>query len=111
MMNWLDAQLTLLWLHLNIATEGNGVMSHLISHGEGWFISVKLVVGAFAAYVLYRSAHLPLARHGMTLALCVYGALMIVHAAAGCSALGWQAPAILLSYLGNLPQAVLAMLP
>lgn len=109
-LNWLDAQLTLVWLRLNVATEGNSMMSHLLSHGAGWFMGVKIFVGAFAAYVLYRAYHLPLARHGMTLALCVYGALMIVHAAAGCSALGWQGPALLLGYLGHLPKALMLLL-
>lgn len=109
-MNWLDAQLTLLWINLNIATEGNALMSHVISHGAGWFLAVKLLIGAFAAYVLYRSAHLPLAKHGMTFALSVYGALMVVHTAAGCCALGWQAPAVILGYLGSLPGVLLAML-
>ena len=109
-MNWLDAQLTLVWLRTNVATEGNGLMSHLISLGDGWFLGTKLAIGAFAAYVLYRCAHLPLARYGMTLALCVYGLLMVVHAAAGCSALGWQGPALIIGYLGGLPKVLLTLL-
>ena len=58
-MNWLDAQLTILWLRLNVATEGNGIMAALLNHGESSFLSVKLLIGALAAYVLYRFAEIP----------------------------------------------------
>ncbi len=55
-LNWLDAQLTLFWVHSNIASEGNGLMSQLIKLGDGPFLFVKLAIGAFAAYTLYRCA-------------------------------------------------------
>jgi hypothetical protein len=109
-MNWLDAQLTLLWLHLNVATEGNALMLRVLHHGEGSFMGVKLAIGAFAAYILYRCSHLPLARRGMTVILIVYSILMLIHAATGCAALGWQAPATLLGFLGNLPRAILMLI-
>ncbi len=107
-MNWLDAQLTILWVRLNVATEGNGIMAHILSRGEAPFIGVKLVIGAFAAYVLYRCAHLPLARRGMRLVLGLYLVLMMVHVATGVSALGWQAPATVVAYFGSLPAALRA---
>lgn len=97
-MNWLDAQLTLLWIRLDVATEGNGLMARLMSHGEGSFLGVKLIVGAFAAYILYRCSHVPLARRGMTLVLALYGGLMLIHTATGCVALGFQGPVIVLGY-------------
>lgn len=109
-LNWLDAQLTLIWIRLNIATEANGLMANLISHSEGSFLTVKLLVGAFAAYVLYRCSHLPLARRGLTLVLGIYGALMLVHTATGCLALGWQGPMMILGYFGSIPTALLALL-
>ena len=68
-MNWLDAQLTILWVRLEVATEGNGLMARVLGLGEAPFVGVKLIVGAFAAYVLYRCAHLPLAQRGMRLVL------------------------------------------
>jgi len=102
-LNWLDAQLTLLWLHLNVATEGNALMARLLSHGEWSFITFKLAIGAFAAIVLYRCRHLPLARRGLTVALGVYFGLMLVHAATGCLALGWHGPVLVLNYIGSLP--------
>ena len=108
-MNWLDAQLTILWVRLDVATEGNGIMARLLQHSEGSFLIVKLAVGAFAAYILYRCAHLPLARRGMRLVLGVYLALMFVHVATGYSALGWEAPAVVVGYFGSLPKALLSL--
>lgn len=106
-MNWLDAQLTLLWIHLNVATEGNGLMARVLNHGALPFMGIKLVIGAFAAYILYRCAHLPIAKHGMTLVLSIYLALMLVHAATGCAALGWQGPVVLVGYFGHLPTTLM----
>ena len=107
-MNWLDAQLTILWLRLNVATEGNSVMATLLNHGESSFLSVKLVIGALSAYILYRFAEIPIARRGMKFVLGIYLALMVVHAVTGFSALGWQAPATVLTYFVSLPKAFVA---
>ena len=107
-LNWLDAQLTILWVRMNVATEGNGLMATLLNTGELPFLAVKLGVGAFAAYVLYRCAHLTLARRGMKLVLAIYLLLMVIHTATGFSALGWEAPATVFAYLVSLPGAVLA---
>jgi len=109
-MNWLDAQLTILWLRLDVATEGNGLMARILSLGEAPFLGFKLVVGALAAYVLYRCAHLPLAQRGMRLVLGIYLVLMMIHAATGFSALGWHAPETVVAYFGSLPAAFLASL-
>jgi len=108
-LNWLDAQLTLFWVHANLATEGNGLMGRLLEMGDGPFMLVKLAVGAFAAYTLYRCSHLPLARRGMQLVLTIYVALMFVHAATGMSALGWSQPLAMVTYLRNVPYALLTM--
>ncbi|HUS11900.1 MAG TPA: DUF5658 family protein [Pyrinomonadaceae bacterium] len=107
-MNWLDAQLTILWLRLNVATEGNGLMASLLAHSESSFLSVKLAIGGLSAYVLYRFAEIPVARRGMKIVLGVYFTLMIVHAVTGFSALGWQAPATVLSYFISLPESFIA---
>jgi hypothetical protein len=107
-MNWLDAQLTILWVRLNVATEGNGVMATLLNHSENSFLSVKLLIGAVSAYILYRFAEIPLARRGMKVVLAIYLVLMLVHAVTGFSALGWQAPATVLTYFVSLPKAFLA---
>jgi Domain of unknown function (DUF5658) len=108
-LNWLDAQLTILWVRSNLATEGNGLMARLLEMGDAQFLYVKLGIGAFAAYVLYRYAHRPLARRGMKLALLTYGALMFVHAATGMSALGWHAPERMVAYIDSLPRIVFAL--
>lgn len=107
-MNWLDAQLTILWLRLNVATEGNGLMAQLLNHSETSFLSVKLAIGALAGYTLYKFSEIPLARRGMKVVLGIYFALMIVHAVTGFSALGWHAPVTVLTYFGGLPKAFIA---
>ena len=63
-MNWLDAQLTILWVRMNLATEGNGLMAAILNQGEVPFLGVKLAVGAFAGYVLYRFAEHRMAHPG-----------------------------------------------
>jgi hypothetical protein len=108
-LNWLDAQLTLFWVHSRIATEGNGLMSELLKAGDAPFMLVKLAIGAFAAYTLYRCSHLPLARRGMQLVLTVYVALMLAHAVTGMSALGWSRPEAMISYVSSLPYTLLTL--
>jgi hypothetical protein len=108
-LNWLDAQLTILWVRLNIATEGNGLMARLLNLGETPFLVTKLAIGAFAAYVLYRCAHLPMARRGLRLVLGIYFALMAVHAVTGFSAFGWHAPEAVLAYFVQLHQSVFSL--
>lgn len=107
-LNWLDAQLTVIWVRFDLATEGNGLMARLLEMGNTPFLGVKLLIGAFAAYVLYRFSHLPMARRGMALVLGVYFALMFVHAATGMSALGWHGHETVIAQLGSLPNFVLA---
>jgi hypothetical protein len=108
-LNWLDAQLTILWVRANLATEGNGLMARLLEMGDWPFLYVKLGIGAFAAFVLYRYANRPLARRGMKLALATYGGLMFVHVATGMSALGWHAPERVVAFVDSLPRALLAL--
>ena len=101
-LNWLDAQLTILWIRLDVATEGNAFMARILEHGELAFLGFKLAIGAFAAIILYRCAHLPLAKRGLNAVLGIYAILMLVHALTGCVALGWQTPVVVLAYIGNL---------
>jgi len=108
-LNWVDAQLTLFWVHSNVASEGNGLMGELIKVGDGPFMLVKLAVGAFAAYTLYRCSHLPLARRGMHLVLTIYVALMLAHVATGMSALGWSEPLAMITYVTNVPHALMTL--
>jgi hypothetical protein len=107
-LNWLDAQLTILWVRSNVATEGNGLMARLLDMGNAPFLITKLAIGAFAAYMLYRCAHLKTARYGMSLVLAIYFALMVVHVTTGMSALGWHATDAATSYLGAMPNLFVA---
>jgi hypothetical protein len=108
-LNWLDAQLTLLWIRLGVASEGNSIMARILEHGDLTFLATKLAIGAFAAYILYRCAHLPLAKRGLSVVLGIYVILMLVHVATGCVAMGWQAPVVLLGYVESLPHAFLSL--
>lgn len=108
-LNWLDAQLTVVWVREGVATEGNGLMARLLDLGDAPFIFAKLAIGAFAAYVLYRCSRYKLARRGMTVVLGLYLALMVVHAATGMSALGYDAPEKFIAFFGNLPNNILAL--
>ncbi|HEY6121258.1 MAG TPA: DUF5658 family protein [Pyrinomonadaceae bacterium] len=108
-LNWLDAQLTILWVRMNVASEGNGLMAGLLNLGETQFLLVKLFAGAFAACVLYRASHLPLAQRGMRLVLAIYGGLMFIHLATGFVALGWAAPATVFAYFASLPHSLLRL--
>ncbi len=108
-LNWLDAQLTILWIRLGVATEGNALMARILQHGDLTFLGAKLAIGAFAAYVLYRCAHLPIAKRGLNFVLGIYVILMLVHVATGCVALGWQTPIVVVDYVGSLPKAFLSL--
>ena len=108
-LNWLDAQLTIIWVRANVATEGNGLMARLLEMGDGPFLFAKLAIGAFAAYMLYRCSHMKLARGGMSLVLAIYLALMLVHATTGMSALGWHVSDAATSYLGAMPSLLFTL--
>ena len=110
LLNWLDAQLTIVWVRAGLATEGNGLMAYLLDLGNAPFLLTKLLVGALAAYTLYRFSHFTLARRGLRLALSLYLALMLVHAATGASAFGWHAPHALVAFMSRLPEGLLSML-
>jgi hypothetical protein len=107
-LNLLDAQLTLFWVRTHVATEGNGLMASLLDLGDAPFLLVKILVGAFTAYVLYRCSRYKMARYGLTFVLVLYCGLMVIHAATGMSALGWHAPESFIAYLSNIPNHLLA---
>lgn len=108
-LNWLDAQLTVLWVRGGVASEGNGLMARLLEMGDVPFMLVKITIGGLAAYILYRCSRYKLARRGLSLVLGLYLALMVVHAATGMTALGWEAPEKFVAFVCNLPHNVLAL--
>ncbi len=110
MLNLLDAQLTIIWVRMGVATEGNGLMARLMESGNAPFLLTKLAVGALVAYALYRFSHIELAQRGMRLVLGIYLALMCVHALAGMTALGWHAPQVAIAYISYLPDSLLSLL-
>ncbi len=108
-LNWLDAQLTLVWVRSGAATEGNGLMAYLLEMGDAPFLLTKLLVGALVAYTLYRFSHVALARRALRLVLGLYLALMLVHAATGASAAGVQPPEPLVAFVTGFPDRLLAL--
>ena len=109
-LNWLDAQLTIIWVREGWATEGNGLMAHLLDAGDMPFLVVKLTVGALAAYIFYRFSRLPLARRGVAFALGLYLCLMFVHAATGLTGAGLIEPESPVAHLTRLPETLLSFI-
>ena len=109
-LNWLDAQLTVAWVRAGLATEGNALMARLLEAGDWPFVLTKLLVGALVAYTLWRFSNLRLARRGLNFALGLYLCLMLVHAAAAASALGYQPPDAFVALLSRLPDSLLGLL-
>lgn len=87
-LNLLDALLTIVWVRSGVATEGNQLMAELLDIGNGPFLGVKILIGAVAAFVLYKWGSRPLARYGMAVALAVYVGLMGIHLFTGLTAFG-----------------------
>ncbi|MGI9105263.1 MAG: DUF5658 family protein [Pyrinomonadaceae bacterium] len=110
LLNWVDAQLTIIWVRNELATEGNALMAYLLDAGNAPFLITKLLIGAGVAFVLYRWSHLALARRGLSLVLGLYCALMFVHAATGVAALNWPATDAAIAYLVRLPDTVSTIL-
>ena len=88
-LNLLDALLTIVWVRSGVATEGNQLMASLLEIGNLPFLSVKIAIGALAAFVLLRWGSRPLAKYGVAVALAVYGGLMGIHLFTGLSAMGY----------------------
>jgi hypothetical protein len=109
-LNFLDAQLTIVWVRSGLATEGNGLMARLLDIGDAPFMLTKLAVGALAAYIFYRFSSLPLARRGLQFVLGLYLCLMLVHAATGLAAAGLIEPESALALLARLPETIGALL-
>lgn len=87
-LNLLDALLTIFWVRNGIATEGNQLMARLLDIGDLTFLSVKIAIGATAAFVLLLWGNRKIARYGVTVAIALYISLMGVHLYTGLSAAG-----------------------
>ena len=108
-LNWLDAQLTVAWVRAGLATEGNALMARLLAAGDWPFVLTKLAVGALVAYTLWRFSSLRLARRGLNFALGLYLCLMLVHVAAGATALGYHPPDAFITLVSHLPDQLLGL--
>src|SRR3954462_14096246 len=88
-LNVIDAVLTIYWVRNGFATEGNQLMAGLLDMGNAPFLTVKIMVGAFAAIVLSRWGDRKIAQYGLTITLAIYLGLMAVHFFTGLSAFGY----------------------
>lgn len=109
-LNWLDAQLTLIWVRAGLATEGNWLMAQLLDSSELLFLATKILVGLLAATIFYKWAHLKIAQRGVKIALTVYGGVMLIHLVTGTTALGWTDPEHLLAVVLNMPVTLLSFI-
>lgn len=92
-LNFLDAVLTVFWVHNDYAFEGNQLMAGVLDFGYAPFLLVKIGIGALAAVVISRWKNLPAARYGLSLALAVYAGVMGIHFFTGLSAFGFLSDA------------------
>lgn len=92
-LNFLDAVLTLFWVHNDYAFEGNKLMAGVLDFGYAPFLLVKIGVGALAAVVISRWGNLAVARYGLSLALVIYAGVMGIHFFTGLSAFGFLSDA------------------
>ena len=88
-LNFLDAVLTIYWVHNGFASESNHLMAGLLDNSYVLFLTVKLSIGALASIVLWHWGKLPLAKYSLTIALTIYISLMGVHFITGLSAFGF----------------------
>jgi hypothetical protein len=77
--NILDAFLTLHWVRIGAATEGNPIMAWFLSEGEGSFLFAKIVATVVACGVFHLTAQHKISRNGLTFVLGLYTMLMFVH--------------------------------
>lgn len=93
LLNFFDAVLTIYWVRNGFATEGNMLMASLLDMGDTPFLTVKLMIGAVTAIVLWRWKNLRVAQYGLTIALALYLGIMAVHLFTGLSAFGYLSDA------------------
>jgi len=82
-LNFVDAWLTLLWIKLGLASEGNQLMAYVLNLGDGPFIAVKVCVGLLAAGCFYQWRHRSSVQLGLKGALAAYLSIFAVHIAVG----------------------------
>jgi hypothetical protein len=82
-LNLADAWLTLLWIRLGLATEGNHLMDYILRLGDGSFIAVKVCTGLLAAACFAQWRHRSSAQLGLTGALAAYVSIFAIHIAVG----------------------------
>ena len=78
-MNLLDACMTLVWIYTGRAVEANLFIADLVHNYPQTFVWVKLLVVAFASFLLWRLRKRPLAVISIFAAFLAYYFLVIYH--------------------------------
>lgn len=80
-MSGYDAVATMQHIGRGIAAEGNPLMESLIEQNAVLFFFVKMALTAMCLLICYSYSHLRAARLGIKLAVAVYVAISVYHAA------------------------------
>jgi hypothetical protein len=81
--NLLDAILTLRWLRLGIATEGNFLMAWLLESGEVYFFLGKMFLASIACLTFYFTKDYSISKYGLRGSFALYSFLMAYHLTIG----------------------------
>ena len=75
-----DALLTLFWIKKGLAVEANPLLSELLTHGDFWFLGVKIGLTCFGCVILYMTRRKEFTIRAIKVILLLYTLLIGYHA-------------------------------
>ena len=78
-LNLLDAGLTVLWVHADLADEANPLIRHLVEEHPIVFVVAKMALVGLGTGLLWMRRHRPAAVVGIFAVFLVYYALLLYH--------------------------------
>jgi hypothetical protein len=78
-LNLVDAVLTLLWVHADLAVEDNTLVDELVNDHALIFVLVKLSLVGMGSWLLWRRRESPLAVVGIFAAFVTYYLIVLYH--------------------------------
>ena len=79
-LNGLDAILTMIWVYLGLAKEGNPLMEILVTDAPVAFVLAKVTLVSLGLLLLWRYRNRPLAVLGLFVAFGAYYGIALIHA-------------------------------
>jgi Domain of unknown function (DUF5658) len=79
MLNLLDAGLTVLWVHADLADEANPLIRLLVEEHPAVFVIAKMALVGLGTALLWMRRHRPAAVVGIFAVFLVYYALLLYH--------------------------------